>query len=60
MTEDLVGPGSSPAGACFWALGRGCNCSLILLVFQSTLLPELSRPLQDSPAHDELMESGLK
>ena len=28
MTEELVGPCSGPTGACFWALGLGCNCSL--------------------------------
>jgi hypothetical protein len=26
MTVELARPGSSPTGACFWALGLGCNC----------------------------------
>jgi hypothetical protein len=28
VTEELARPGSGPTGACFWALGLGCNCSL--------------------------------
>jgi hypothetical protein len=31
MTEDLVRPGSGLTGACFWALGLGCNCSLYFI-----------------------------
>jgi hypothetical protein len=28
VTDELARPGSGPTGACFWALGLGCNCSL--------------------------------
>jgi hypothetical protein len=35
VTEELARPGSGPTGACFWALGLGCNCSLYSISFSA-------------------------